>query len=155
MKHPRRRTYSFLAVLLILMLPAGLAQAQTESEQQGVHDAVLDYLEALYNAQPERIERSVSPELVKFGWWRQGPTEDYRGSPMTYDQLYALAGSWNVDNRQEIDEDTPSEIVVLDVLDQTAAAKLTAAWGIDYFQLEKVEGKWMIRHVLWQSHPQS
>jgi len=36
---------------------------------------------------------------------------------------------------------------------KTATAKLTAFWGIDYFQLEKIEDKWMIRHIIWQSHP--
>ncbi len=44
-------------------------------------------------------------------------------------------------------------VVVLDLLDQTASAKLTASWGIDHMQLGKVDGKWKIRHVMWQSHP--
>ena len=43
----------------------------------------------------------------------------------------------------------------MDVLDKTAVAKLTAFWGIDYFQLEKNDGIWQIRHVIWQSHPPS
>ena len=53
----------------------------------------------------------------------------------------------------KLDSDTPKELKVLDVLDKTATAKLTAQWGVDYFQLEKSDDKWMIRHVLWQSHP--
>jgi len=72
---------------------------------------------------------------------------------MTYDQLHGLAQRWNSDNRQGINEDSPREIVVMDVLDKTAVAKLTAQWGIDYFQLEKTDGKWMIRHIIWQAHP--
>ena len=47
----------------------------------------------------------------------------------------------------------PKEIEILDVADQTAAAKLTAWWGIDYLQLAKYDGRWMIVHVLWQSPP--
>ena len=42
---------------------------------------------------------------------------------------------------------------LLDVLDQTAAAKVTAWWGTDYVLLAKQNGKWMITHVLWQSYP--
>lgn len=49
--------------------------------------------------------------------------------------------------------ETLKEITVLDVLDKTAAAKLVAKWGIDYFQLAKQDGTWKIVHVLWQSHP--
>jgi hypothetical protein len=45
------------------------------------------------------------------------------------------------------------DIQILDVLDQTAAAKLTASWGIDYLLLAKYDGRWMITHVLWQTPP--
>jgi hypothetical protein len=47
----------------------------------------------------------------------------------------------------------PKDIVLLDVQDQTAAAKLTAYWGTDYFLLAKYDGRWMIRHVMWQTLP--
>ncbi len=140
---------------LLLVLLAIPVQAQHADDREGVHAAVLDYLEGIYDVQPERIERSVSPDLVKFGFWRESPEADYGSSAMSYEQLVRLAGSWNRDNRQGIDDSSPREIVVMDVLDQTAAAKLTAVWGIDYFQLEKVDGTWKIRHVLWQSHPEA
>jgi len=45
------------------------------------------------------------------------------------------------------------KVEVLDCLDQTAAAKLHAWWGTDYILLAKLNGKWMITHVLWQSPP--
>jgi hypothetical protein len=39
-------------------------------------------------------------------------------------------------------------------MDQTASAKLTAQWGIDYLLLARYDGRWMITHVLWQGpHP--
>ena len=72
---------------------------------------------------------------------------------MNFEQLKQLASRWNANNRMKLDDKTPREIVVLDVLDKTAVAKLTAQWGIDYFQLENIDGKWMIRQVLWQAHP--
>ena len=69
---------------------------------------------------------------------------------MTYDQLVRLAGNWNKDKKR----DTSIKVVaVLDVLDQTAVAKVTAAWGVDYMQLAKFEGRWKIVQILWQSHP--
>ena len=49
----------------------------------------------------------------------------------------------------------PKEIALLDVADQTASAKLTATWGIDYLHLAKFDGKWMITQVLWQSPPKA
>jgi Putative lumazine-binding len=48
--------------------------------------------------------------------------------------------------------DAPKEIIIYEVLDHTASAKLVAAWGIDYIHLAKYDGKWMIVHVRWQTH---
>ncbi len=50
-------------------------------------------------------------------------------------------------------KDAPKNVEVLDVLNQTASAKLTASWGIDYMHLAKYDGKWKIVQVLWQSPP--
>ena len=47
----------------------------------------------------------------------------------------------------------PKTIEIFEVLDQTASAKLTARWGIDYLLLARYDGRWMISHVLWQSPP--
>lgn len=140
-----------LTSVFLFVLTAGICSAQ--ADQQGVHAAVEDYLEGIYQVAPERIERSVSKSLVKFGYWRDSPEKEYVGYPMSYDQLMRLAATWNVGNKMKLDDSTPREIAVLDVLNKTAVAKLTAHWGIDYFQLEKVDGKWMIRHIIWQAHP--
>lgn len=127
------------------------AQSSSAIDQVAVHAAVVDYVEALYSVEPDRIARSVSTDLVKFGWFKSNGA--YVPAPMSYEQLFRLAGSWNRDNRQNITDETVRDIVVYDVLDKTAVAKLTAQWGIDYFQLEKIDGTWKIRHILWQSHP--
>ena len=42
---------------------------------------------------------------------------------------------------------------MLDVLDQTAAAKIVAMWGLDYMHLAKYNGRWQIIHIVWQAHP--
>jgi hypothetical protein len=45
------------------------------------------------------------------------------------------------------------KVEVLDYLDQTATAKVTAWWGTDYVLLARINDRWMITHVLWQSPP--
>jgi hypothetical protein len=42
---------------------------------------------------------------------------------------------------QDGKRDTSIEVVVLDVLDQTATAKVIASWGIDLL-MGKYDGKW-------------
>jgi hypothetical protein len=141
--------WALVSPAMLLLLPAE-AEAQSDADRQAVEEAVLDYVEGVYLVQPERIERSVHKDLRKLGYWRQDSSVDYQLAPMTYQQLYDLAARWNADGHVDA-ETAPKEIVVFDVLDKTAAAKLTAAWGVDYFQLGKYDGKWMIVNVLWQS----
>lgn len=126
--------------------------AQPVDDREAIRQAVLDYVEALYEADSARIERSVHRDLFKIGF---EPNKEgaYQPSRMTYQQLYDLAGRWNKTGR--IPKNSKKEIVVYDVADQTASAKLTAMWGIDYLHLAKFDGKWMITDILWQTPPRS
>jgi hypothetical protein len=133
-------------------VPAGSGtQAAPMSDREAVHQAALDYVEGLYLVDPSRIERSVHPRLTKHGFGRRTAGYGPMGT-MTYDQLVALAGSWNKNGNQDL---SIKKVEVLDVLDQTAVAKITAQWGIDYMQLAKFDGQWKILNIVWQSHPPS
>lgn len=132
------------------------AKPKTDStavdDREAVKQAVLDYVEALYEADSARIERSVHRDLFKLGFERD-KDGTYKPHRMTYQELYDLAGRWNKTGR--IPKNSKKEIVVYDVVDQTASAKLTAMWGIDYMHLAKFDGKWMITDILWQTPPRS
>lgn len=140
-----------VAIIALLAAPLIARSVAYEAEEQVVREAVLDYVEGVYEVAPERIERSVHPELRKLGFWKRDSETPYRMAPMTYEQLVNLAGSYNKDGR--VPKDAIKEIVILDLLDQTASVKLTAHWGIDYMHLAKYDGQWKIINILWQSHP--
>lgn len=146
------KRFILLGVALLIILPNAGAYGQEQADREAVRAAVLDYVEAIYNVDPSCIERSVHPKLAKTGFYR-APTEgSYRaGSNMTYEELLEVAKNWN--KAGKLRKDAPKEITIYDVLDQTATAKLVAAWGIDYLHLAKFDGKWMITNVLWQSPP--
>ncbi|HSF24724.1 MAG TPA: nuclear transport factor 2 family protein [Blastocatellia bacterium] len=136
----------------VLVLPTISGHAQIQSDRESVRQAVLDYVEGVYNVDPSRIERSVHPKLAKTGFYRGPKDETYRpGSNMTFEQLIEVAKTWNKEGK--LRKDAPKEITVFEVLDQMATAKLVAEWGIDYFHLAKFDGKWMIINVVWQSPP--
>jgi hypothetical protein len=141
-----------LATALLPLLLALPAQPPVDAERAAVEQAVLDYVEALYRVEPARVERSVHPELTKRGYWIPKDQTAYREGRMTYQQLHDLAGKWNADKHVDPAK-AVKEIVVFDVLDQTASAKLVAEWGVDYFHLAKYDGTWKIVNVLWQSPP--
>ena len=125
-----------------------------DAAEEAVKAAVLDYVEAIYEVQPERIARSVDVTLRKYGYGRRRPLssmEYSQGKEMNYKQLYNLAATYN--KKGEIDAATArKEITVLDMNEKIANAKLVAQWGIDYFHLAKEDGKWKIINVLWKSH---
>jgi hypothetical protein len=139
-----------LAAALLFAAPLAIS-GQSKDEREAVRQAVLDYVEAIYDVNPQRIERSVHPELAKRGFFKKKGATDYSSEPMTFQQLVDIAKNYNKSGR--VPKDAPKEIVIYDVSDQTASAKLTAVWGIDYMHLAKYNGKWMIVNILWQTHP--
>lgn len=137
-------------VLVVALAAAGTAEAQTPADREAVRTAALDYVEGVYNVQPERIKRSVHPSLVKRGFFKKSPEAPYNEGNMNFDQLVNLAATWNKEGKRDT---SIKEVAVLEVLDQTAVAKVTASWGIDYMLLGKYDGTWLIQQILWQSPP--
>lgn len=135
----------FGLALLVVSVPA-FAQSD---DRGAVRQAALDYVTAVYESRPELIERSVSPELTKHGFMRQ-KDGTYRRSPMTYQELLAVAKEWNADRKRDT---SVKEVIVGDVFDQTATAMVRAQWGVDFMQLAKIDGRWKILNIVWQSPP--
>ncbi|HBS28508.1 MAG TPA: hypothetical protein DEB06_03435 [Phycisphaerales bacterium] len=149
-------TVALLALTLTLVViafvaPVRAADPAPATDSAAVERACRDYVDAIYDLKPELIDRSVSPNLVKSGFGFNKKEGVYKQYPMSFAQLRELAASYNKDGK--IPKDAPRDVVVLGVLDSIATAKLTASWGVDYFQLAKEGGRWRIRHILWQSHP--
>lgn len=143
--------------LMILFVVAGCVESAHDEDAAPVVDrsvdhiavqiAVLDYVEGFYEADSTRFARSISPDVYKYGYWRDGPDSPYEGSHLPFSEFMPLAESIRAEG---VAEDAPKDVVIFEVQDQTASAKLTAYWGTDYVLLAKQNGRWMITHVLWQ-----
>jgi hypothetical protein len=137
-------------LLVASLLSSSLCFSQ--DDKQLVTDAVADYVDGFYIGDTTRIHRSISTDVVKYGYHRRKDATAYEGGPMSFRQM--IDYSANVGKRPNNNVDKlVKKIEIFDVLDKTAAAKLTAWWGTDYILLAKLNGKWMITHVLWQSPP--
>lgn len=144
--------HMFLPALAVsVAIVASTPASQSPADKAAVHQAALDYLEGIYLVDPSRIERSVHPDLTKRGFWREPSKPAYEPqSTMTFAQLMTLAASWNKAGTRDT---SIKKVEVLDVMDQTAVAKVTASWGIDHMQLAKYDGRWKIINIVWQAHP--
>jgi len=137
-------------VALVGLTPTVRSRTQAAQDREAVRQAALDYVEGIYTVQPERIQKSVHPTLDKRGFYKKDGSTPYAEMPMTFEQLVNLSRSWNKEGKRDT---SIKKVDVLDVLDQTAVAKATAAWGIDYMLLGKFDGTWKITQILWQSPP--
>ena len=142
-----------ITVLGLALLTVGRPASAQESpgDRLGVERAALDYLEGFYEGDPSKLQRSVHPEVLKFGFaWRGG---EYRRIPMSFEEMLSFAERVR-DEGQQPGPDAPKRVEILDVLDQTAVAKVHAWWGSDYLSMARYGGEWKIVQVLWQSPPQ-
>jgi Putative lumazine-binding len=143
-------------LLLSLLLQIGAhvqGQNNHQDDIEGVKNACYDYIDTFYKVDTTLAYRSVHPSLQKRGFYFNPKDNAYtKQLEMPFPALIRLAKLWNK-NGNEANEKSPREVVVFEVSDKTATAKVTAAWGIDYMHLIKENGKWYIVNVLWQSPP--
>lgn len=140
-------TFTFLFSLTLIF-----AQ-NPEQEINKVKEACLDYINTFYNADTTLAYKSVHKSVRKTGFYYQDDKQTYSEQlEMPFSELVSLVKRWNKDGSRT-DENSPKEVMIFEVSDQTASAKVTAVWGIDYLSLMKENDKWVIVNVLWQSPP--
>lgn len=156
-----RRSLSGLccaAALLTILPAAARAQAQPgvapTEDAAAVARAARDYLEGFYEGDSTKIVRSVSPLVVKYGYYVPKGSSTYAGEAMSYAEMLDYVRGVKARGRP-VPAGWPREVVLFEVLDQTAAAKVVAWWGTDYLHLARIDGRWMITQVIWQSPPKA
>lgn len=137
-------------LLLALLLMPGAAQAQSAADSAGIRQAALDYIEGYYEGNAERMARAVHPELAKRivnvderGRYRLGQM-----SAMTLVEATRAGGG-----KDTPQADQRKEVRILDIYQNAASAKIDASYWVDYLQLAKWNGRWVIVNVLWEMHP--
>lgn len=133
--------------LSLMCIASKLLVAQ---DKENVERACLNYIEGFYEGDTTKLIAALKPTLYKIGFWKNKTTGAYDfDGQMSYRQ--ALDYAKNVLAKKNFAKaDAPKKVEVLDIMKTTAAAKVTAWWGIDYILLSKQNGKWMIEEVLWE-----
>ena len=144
-------------LLLILItgfmfsVPAVHSQTKlSDADRQAITQTALDYVEGWYEANPERMERALHPDLAK----RVVFTDEKGRSRL--DQMSAMGLVLGV--RRGGGKDIPKEkqqkdITILDVFENAASVKAVMSGWIDYMHIAKVNGRWVIVNVLWALKP--
>lgn len=116
-----------------------------------IKQTALDYIEGFYDGDAARLERSLHPELAK----RIAHPDPVSGRSHLA-EMSALALTRFT--REKAGRPTPAaerqqDVVVLDVFENAASAKVIASTWIDYLHLSRFNGRWMIVNVLWEMKP--
>lgn len=137
-----------MITVIICCLIANFATAQQDKEK--IERACMDYIEGFYEGDTTKLIRSIDPLLFKFGYARDKETGKYiPDGNMTWRQALDYAKRV-YEKKRFAKPDAPKKVEVLDMMNNTAAAKVTAWWGTDYILLGKQDDKWVIREVLWE-----
>lgn len=137
------------SIAMLCLIATCPAFGQSADQSEGVKRAVLYYVEGFYEGDTIKLKRGISPTLYKYGYWQDANTKKFGGEQMTFKQAVDYARGVK-EKKRFAKSDAPKKIVILDVEEQVAAAKLTAWWGIDYLLLSKQGDAWVIDQVLWQ-----
>lgn len=147
------KIFNFLFAV-ILLICANTAFGQ-KSDEDAIRQACFDYIDAFYKADTSLAYRSVHPQLQKRGYFYSAKDSKFSNQlEMPFPALVSLAKTWNA-NGSRTNAQSPRTVKILDMEDKTAAAKVSAVWGIDYIHLVKLDDKWWVMNVLWQSIPPS
>jgi hypothetical protein len=138
--------------MLLSTVVTGPARAQAAADSAAIRATALDYAEGWYEGNADRMARALHPELVKRIVVRDTST----GKTM----VQGMGASVLVNStRHGYGKETPKErqqkeVTILDIFGNAASAKAVMADWVDYLQLGKVDGRWVIVNVLWERKPQ-
>ena len=162
---PTSHRYSVLTLAMLSLLPfTARAQATatpqgasgehvaTAADSSGIREAAMDYIQGWYEGNAERMQRALHPELAK---------RIIRSDPKTGRSMIQTMGALTLINSTKMGGGTSTPAArrrtdyrLLDIYENAAVARVDAGDWVDYLQLGKWYGKWVIVNVLWELRPQ-
>ena len=142
----------YLLIVIVLLSSVSAARAQSAADSAAIKQTALDYIEGWYEGNAERMEKALHPELAK-----RIVRTDQKTGRSALGQMSAM--SLVQGTRAAGGKDTPKEkqqkdVTILDVFENAASVKVIASEWVDYLQMAKWNGRWVIVNVLWELKPQ-
>jgi hypothetical protein len=142
------------ALLIAALLASGAASAAhagapTAADSAAIRQAALDYIESWYEADPDKMERALHPDLAK----RIVHTSPEGRSRL--DQMSAMTLVQAVRSRKGKKPPEPArkDVTILDIYENIASVKLIATGWVDHLHIARYNGRWVIVNVLWELEP--
>jgi hypothetical protein len=118
------------------------------ADVEAIKKPALDYIDAWYEGDSDRMERAVHPSLAKRIPRIDRTTGRTRIDHMTASQLVQMTGARR-DGAKIPAEKRQKDVEILDTYDNIAVVRVVSVEYVDYLQVAKIDGRWMIVNVLW------
>jgi hypothetical protein len=137
-------------LLAALAVPA-VARAQSAADSSAIRATALNYVEGWYEGDADRMGRALHPELVKRivvsdTATKRSVLQNMGASALVNGTRHGWGKETPPDRRQK-------DVTILDIFGNAASVKAVMADWIDYLQIAKVDGRWLIVNVLWERKP--
>jgi hypothetical protein len=139
-----------LAAALLATLSTARAAAQTAADSTAIRVTALNYVEGWYEGNGDRMQAALHPQLVK----RIVSTDSAgHGSLHEMGAEQLVSGTRRGGGKRTPAAAQTKEVRILDIFGNAASVRAEMADWIDYMQLGKMDGKWVIVNVLWEMKP--
>jgi hypothetical protein len=127
-------------------------EGQQADDLAGIRQASLNYVLGWYEGDVERMRRCLHPELAKRAVLRDPQTGKEQFYHLNQQQMVAKTEQGG--GRDDAPADKRYyKTTVLDIYGDIACARADTYEYVDYLQLARSEGRWLIVNVLWAYHP--
>jgi hypothetical protein len=133
-------------ICVIGLLFAGVSKAQTRAQDSlGIIKTAHDYIDGYYTNDTTRMQGALHPELAKRIISKNAGGNEVLG------QMGAMTLILNTKHHSPIPMDKRrQEVTVTDIFRDAATAKVIASGWVDFLQLHRWHGRWVIVNVLWE-----
>jgi Putative lumazine-binding len=141
-----------LLIAAISLAPFSATPCQSQADSSAIRQTALDYIQGWYTGDATRMERALHSELAK-RIVRTDTLGNYR-----LDQQSAMTlvqGTRNGYGKTTPQSDRHDDVRILDIFRNAASVRIDASYWVDYLQLAKWHGRWVIVNVLWELRPKA
>lgn len=145
---------SFVAFFISAALMGNTYETPTSDSEKAtiatIEATCFDYIDGQLEANPNRVARSLHPDLAKRSVIGDTPDERLGLRRMSKEELVALTknGALKTPPAQ-----WDRSCKVLDVKDTVASVRLETPWFVDYFHMGRFGDRWIIVNAMWYSKP--
>lgn len=138
---------------LILALAAPVLVQAADADRKAISATALDYGEGWYAGDAKRMERALHPDLAKRVVSPDPDSGKAFVRQMTAEELVGAtrAGS----GKGTPPDERKADVTIMEIYGNTAMVKLEMSDWIDYMQMAKLDGRWVIVNVLWEPTPEA